>query len=94
MKYTGGSSTNHLIIKLRKRKRQAKKATTLISNFYRFSFPSVSDTVTVEEPDPVEIADEPVKDPEPSLDLLAHTEVSDGFLVSKENCGAASVTEC
>ena len=55
-----------------------------MSNFYRFSFPEVSDTVTVEEPDPVEIVDEPVKDPEPSLDLLTHTEVSDRFLVSKE----------
>ena len=35
--------------------------------------------MTVEEPDPVEIADEPVKDPEPSLDLVTHTEVSDGL---------------
>ena len=56
-----------------------------MSSFYRFSFPSVSDTVSVEEPDPVEIADEPVKDPEPSLNLLTHTEVSDGFLVSEES---------
>lgn len=35
--------------------------------------------MTVEEPDPVEIADEPVKDPEPSLDLVTHTEVSGGL---------------
>jgi len=35
----------------------------------------VSDTVTVEEPDPVEVVDEPVKDPEPSLDLLTYTEI-------------------